>query len=75
MSSGPTHISESLTASLKDKISLAALITDYAAEAFFVLDPKGRIIYMNRCAERMFDFRSEELTGQIYLAKCSSAKM
>lgn len=59
-----TPSSELLRASLKDQVSLAGLITDYAAEAFFLMDPRGQVLYMNRCAERMFGFTAEELSCQ-----------
>lgn len=64
MPSAQPPSSELLRASLKDQVSLAGLITDYAAEAFFLMNPKGQVLYMNRCAEGMFGFTSEEVAGQ-----------
>lgn len=40
-------------------------ITDNAVEGMFLMDARGRVSFVNPAAERMFDWKSDELFGEI----------
>ncbi len=61
--------SSSLRASLKDQVSLAALITDYAAEGLFLLDDAGNTVFMNKAAGQILGFDPNELLGKNFHEK------
>jgi len=44
---------------------LMRTITDNAAEALFLMDAQRRISFVNPAAERMFDWKADELMGEI----------
>jgi PAS domain S-box-containing protein len=47
------------------QIELLAAITDNAAEALFLMDPEGRVTFINPAAERMLGWPRDELLGRV----------
>jgi PAS domain S-box-containing protein len=60
--SHPTHHRE---VPLSQKLAFTRLIAEQTAEAFFMLDAQGRLIYMNPAAEIVLGWKQEELLGKI----------
>jgi PAS domain S-box-containing protein len=50
---------------LKEALDVTRAITEHAAEALFLLDPQGRVTFMNPGAERMFGYTQQELLGRV----------
>jgi PAS domain S-box-containing protein len=49
---------------LRYQLSITQAITDNAADSFFLLDPDGKVTFMNPAAEKTFGWKKEELIGQ-----------
>lgn len=50
---------------LRYQYTVTDAITENAAEALFMLDPAGRITFLNPAAVHMFGYQREELLGQV----------
>jgi PAS domain S-box-containing protein len=50
---------------LRQQTDLLAAITEYAAEALFLMDHEGRITFANPAAEAMFGWQRGELLGHV----------
>jgi hypothetical protein len=48
-----------------DESQLLHLLASHAAEAFYMMDARGRVTYANPAAERMFGWSRQEMLGQV----------
>jgi PAS domain S-box-containing protein len=65
---------------LRYQLGITQAITDNAADSLFLLDPRGRVTFMNPAAEETFGWRKEELLGKVlhdyvHYHKTQSAKI
>lgn len=58
------HDQKVAEAQLRYQYSITDAIAQDAAEALFMMDPEGRITFMNRAAEEMFGWSRQELSGE-----------
>ena len=49
---------------LREATSFLSAVTDSMAEGIFVIDPEGKLTFMNEAAEALLAWSSEELVGQ-----------
>jgi two-component system, cell cycle sensor histidine kinase and response regulator CckA len=59
---------------LNYQLSLSDAIASHAAEALLLVDREGRTTFVNRSAEEMFGWSTEELTGQFLHDKLHSRR-
>jgi len=57
-------MAEDMTAKLRESQRQFQTVTDTANDAIVSADSRGRIIYFNKAAERIFGYRSDEAVGQ-----------
>lgn len=50
---------------LRYQLGITQAITDNAADSLFLLDPGGRVTFMNPAAEETFGWKKEELLGKV----------